>query len=78
MSVEPNVVCSCLLYEFLKPGTKACRHKICIALQSDVVTNRTAQSTTVQKVSLGQESLEDEPRSGKPCVSKWVPHEKAT
>lgn len=57
---------SCLLYEY-KLGTnasEACR-KICLAFGEDAVKERTARNW-FQKFRSGNESLEDEPRSGRP------------
>ena len=66
MSVNSNVIRSCLLYEFKlgSNASEACR-KICLAFGNDALKRRTAQKWFA-KFSQGDESLEDAPRSGRP------------
>jgi [histone H3]-lysine36 N-dimethyltransferase SETMAR len=66
MSVPDSVIRACLLYEF-KLGTNAAEasRKICTAFGEDAVTSRTAQRW-FKKFALGDQSLEDNARSGRP------------
>lgn len=68
MSVKPNVIRSHLLHEF-KFGTNTieAHRKIYIAFGSDNKSYR----KKVKNFHSDQESPEDEPRSGRPSVSKW-------
>lgn len=68
MSVSNSIIRACLLYEF-KLGTNATEAsiKICTAFGEGTVTPRTAQRW-FKKFTSGDESLEDEVRSGRPST----------
>ncbi|OWR48199.1 SETMAR protein [Danaus plexippus plexippus] len=68
MAVSNAIIRACLLYEF-KLGSKAAEagRKICTALRKGAVAERTSQKWFKKFVS-GNESLDDEPRSGRPST----------
>lgn len=68
MSVQNNVIGVCLPYEYKLRSNAAEAAKKCIAFGKDVVTPVTTQKW-FKKFSLGNESLEDDARSGRPSNS---------